>query len=164
MKKIRIKKKPPQPRKSLNRHPNSHAREVALQALYQLEVVHHPLPEVTEFRWLNNPLTDEEHALTLQLIEGVAELEEKIDAVIDAYIHKDASQISAIVRSILRMGTFEILKGAFDIRILIDDYCTLTRRYDGDPSVGFVHGTLDHIYQDHRAIREGEDGEKSTDV
>lgn len=166
MKRIRVKKKPRLLRKQINRHPNSHSREVALQALYQLEVVHHTLPEVLEFRWLNNPLDEQERPLALELIEGVAEFEEKIDGVVNAYIHKDASQISSIVRSLLRMGTYEILQGEFDIRILIDDYCTLARRYDGDPSAAFVHGTLDHIYRDHRKItdEDGADGEKPADV
>lgn len=154
MKKIRIKKKPDPPKREVSKHPNSHARLVSLQALYQLEVVHHSLAEILEFRWLNQPLAENEKQLAVQLIEGVAEIEDQIDEVINDYIHKDASQISTIVRSILRMATYEILKGRFDIRILLDDYCNLTRRYDGEPSVGFVNGTLNHIYQDHRTNQE----------
>lgn len=164
MKRIRIKKNPRVLRKQINRHPNSHSREVALQALYQLEVVHHTLPEVLQFSWLNSPLAVDEQSLSVELIEGVAEHEGKIDGVVNAYIHKDATQISTIVRSLLRMGTYEILQGKFDIRILIDDYVTLARRYDGDPSGAFVHGTLDHIYRDHRKIQDGADGEKPVDV
>ena len=57
----------------VQKHPYSHAREVALQGLYQIEVVDKPLGEVLNFGWLNAPLDEDRRAYCVSLIEVVME-------------------------------------------------------------------------------------------
>jgi N utilization substance protein B len=125
------------------KHKNSHAREVALQGFYQMEIADEPLRRVLTFSWLNEPMGAQEREFCAELIEGVAENQEALDGVIASFSRKDMTQISTIVRSILRMGIFEIMRGELDSIIIIDDLLNLTRKYDGEESVPFVNGILD---------------------
>ena len=144
----------PRKMKRTFRHKNSHGREVALQGLYQSEIGGHSISQILRFTWLNEPLDTDVGELTEQLIQGVLEHTERIDRVIDALSEKDATQISTVVRCILRMGIYEILLGSNPPRIIIDDLCELTRRYDVEESVAFVNGILD-AYRKRRESRAG---------
>lgn len=132
------------------KHPHSHGREVAMQALYQLEIGHQSLVEVLMFRWLNQPLAAATDEFTKELVEKVSDYSDELDQVINSFSHKDGTQISTVVRCILRMGVFEMLYRETDSRIVIDDLCNLTRRYDGEESVGFVNGILDRVEKAYR--------------
>ncbi|MCB1164684.1 MAG: transcription antitermination factor NusB [Leptospiraceae bacterium] len=148
------------------RHKNSHGREVALQGLYQSEIGGHSISQILRFTWLNEPLPQDVAELTEQIIQGVLEHQDRIDQVIDALSEKDATQISTVVRCILRMGIYEMLLGSNPARIIIDDLCDLTRRYDVEESVAFVNGILD-AYRKRRQSKPGneeESGPESTDI
>ncbi|MDH5657395.1 MAG: transcription antitermination factor NusB, partial [Spirochaetia bacterium] len=129
--------------KKHKKHKNSHAREVTLQALYQIDVVNQSLETVLKLSWLNEEPASAEKSYIYTLIEGIAEYQDEIDDVVDSFSDKDSTQISTIVRSILRIGVFEIMKGELEPGIVIDDLLDLTRKYDGEESVAFVNGILD---------------------
>lgn len=145
---------PPAPRKNKKRaskkkpkHPHSHAREVALQALYQITVADLPVQEVLRFGWLNRPMADDARSHAEHLVRRADERRAELDRRIGTLSHKDLSQISSIIRSILRMGIAELQEGRSAPAVLIDDYLNLTRVYDGDESVPFVNGILDaHVH------------------
>jgi transcription antitermination factor NusB len=134
-------------KKSHARHPNFNLREIALQGLYQIDLGSTPLNEVLELRWVHSKLNEEDKSFVEDIIEGVTELEFDIDEVIQKYSKKDIRQISSVVRCILRMGTYEILKGEFLGPIIIDTCCTLTRKYDDERAVKFVNAILDKVYK-----------------
>lgn len=136
------------------KHKNSHAREVALQGLYQIDVAGQPVSAVLNLGWLNEMPGAAEMELSKKIIESVCENQKDLDRVVDVFSDKDSTQISTIVRCILRMGIMEIMMGELSGTIIIDDLLDLTRRYDGDESVGFVNGILDGFR------REKEDQEK----
>ena len=125
------------------KHKNSHAREVTLQGLYQMEIANQPLESILKLGWLNEFPGASEQAFITGLIEGVADHMDVLDDVIDSFSDKDSTQISTIVRSILRIGIFEIMRGELEVGIVIDDLLDLTRKYDGNESVPFVNGILD---------------------
>ena len=125
------------------KHKNSHAREVTLQGLYQMDIANQPLESILRLGWLNEIPGAAEQAFITGLIEGVADHMDVIDDVIDSFSDKDSTQISTIVRSILRIGVFEIMRGELEVGIVIDDLLDLTRKYDGNESVPFVNGILD---------------------
>ena len=125
-----------------------------MQALYQIEVVSHPVSHVLRFSWINDPLPAATREYCIHLIEGVTENWEALDGVIESLSHKDVTQISAINRCILRTGIFEIMEGNLDARIVIDDLLNLTRRYEGEDSVGFINGILDRFEQERKGFEE----------
>lgn len=144
---VKLKERPKYAQRSNAKHPNFNLREIALQALYQLDLGSSSLEEVLELRWVHSKLSEEEKQLLYDIIEGVSEFEVDIDEVIQKYSNKDIRQISSIVRCILRMGTYEILKGEFPAPIIIDTCCTLTRKYDDERAVKFVNAILDKVYK-----------------
>jgi len=132
------------------KHPNSHAREVALQAIYQQEIANTPVHEVLEFRWLNEPLTPPVREYCIGLITGVTDHWEALDDVIKAFSHKHITQISVINRCILRTAIYELMQAQLDPAIIMDDALNLTRKYDGEDSVAFVNGILDPFEKERR--------------
>ena len=125
------------------KHPNSHAREVVLQALYQLEVGQHPLEDILRFGWLNADLDPEKRDFCLRHISEIHPATATLEAEIAELSKKHISQISTVSRCILRMAIYELGRADLDARIIIDDALNLTRKYDGEESVGFVNGILD---------------------
>lgn len=127
----------------VQKHPYSHAREVALQALYQIEVVDKPLGEVLQFGWLNVPLEADPRKYCEALIEAVMEAWPTLNERISELSVKDIRSISSINRSILRIGMVELDRVGTEPGVIIDDLLNLTRKYDGEESVPFINGVLD---------------------
>ncbi|MBL8018437.1 MAG: hypothetical protein JNM27_02115 [Leptospirales bacterium] len=133
---------------SFKRHRNSHGREIALQGLYQIEIGNSPVAEVLHFKWLNEPLDSEERAFCEELIVGVIDHGQALDDILAASSTVDFSQISAIVRCIIKMGIYEIRKSGREPSIVMDDLLNLARRYEGDQAVPFINGILDRYLRD----------------
>ena len=136
------------------RHPHSHAREVILQAIYQMEVANHSLAHVLQFLWLNEKMDEEKDKFCRTMLNGVADNWDAIDEVIRSFSAKDFSQLSVVVKSILRSSIYEIMRGELDVAIIIDDALNLTRKYDGEDSVPFVNAVLDGFERERRNTEE----------
>lgn len=139
------------------KHKNSHAREVALQALYQMEVADQPLYRVLELGWLNERMEKAVEEYCRTIIQGVVDHWEALNRVLDSYSDKDITQISTVNRCIIRMGFFELTQTDLSPEIVIDDLLNLTRKYEGDEAVSFVNGILDR-FENERNEMETEDG------
>ncbi len=137
--------------KSAGNHPNSHAREIAMQALYQLDVAHHPVKHVLALGWLNQRPDPEKEQYCLDLIKGVVDNQDALDEVIRSMSDKHITQISIVTICILRIAVFELMRAELDAKIIIDDLLNLTRKYDGDESVPFANGILDRFERERRA-------------
>lgn len=138
------------------KHPFSHAREVAMQGLYQVELIRQPYEEVVRFSWLNEPMSASVQEYTIKLIQGVLDHWDALDQAILSFSDKGITQISIIVRCILRIGIFELMRGEVNPRILIDDLLNLTRQYEGDSQVGLVNGILDSVTREMNSSDEPE--------
>ncbi len=132
---------------SSSKHPNFNLREIALQGLYQIDVANTPLEEVLKLKWVHTKLNENEKQFIQDIIEGISEFEIDIDNIIQQFSSKDLRQISSVVRCILRLGTYEIIKEKFPAPIIIDTCCRLTRKYDDEKAVKFVNANLDKIYK-----------------
>jgi len=111
------------------------ARELALQALYQLDVAGEGDPAVALF-WSHFDA------------EGDVQ-RERIDALIAASAeHWRLPRLSRVDLSLLRLATFELL-GRPDIpaSVTIDEAIEIARRFGSEDSPAFVNGVLDHIAQ-----------------
>ncbi len=137
------------------KHRNSHAREVALQALYQIEIGEHSVDHVLRFGWLNEPLPAAQVEFATAMISGVVDHPDALDGVITSLSNKDFTQISTINRCILRMGMLELTRSELEPGMVIDDLLNLTRKYDGEESVPFINGILDRFVKE-RGAKENE--------
>jgi transcription antitermination protein NusB len=124
------------------------ARELALQALYQLDLAGEGDPAVVLF-WSHFDAERDVQAFARELVDGVAAHRERIDALIAASAeHWRLPRLSRVDLSLLRLATFELL-GRPDIpaSVTIDEAIEIARRFGSEDSPAFVNGVLDHIAQ-----------------
>ncbi|OGN88754.1 MAG: transcription antitermination factor NusB [Chloroflexi bacterium RBG_13_46_9] len=120
------------------------ARTLALQALYEIDMVGHD-PEVTMDHLLEEErLTEENTVFARDLVRGVTRYRDKLDA----HIHRFApawpvEQIAVIDRNILRLAIFEILlDNRVPVKVAINEAVELAKEFGSDNSPRFINGVL----------------------
>ena len=89
----------------------------------------------------------------------ISEEREKIDALIEAHSHGwKASRMSRMSRSVLRLGTYEMLyEESIPYSVSINEAIELTKKYDDPKARAFVNGILNSIKDELEA---GESSDK----
>jgi N utilization substance protein B len=120
------------------------ARNMALQALYELDATNHPVAEVMTARLEEQPLDKEFRTFVFKLVNGV--LANK--AQIDTYIQEHApefpiDQMAIVDRNVLRMALFEFgILGGTPTKVVINEAIELAKNYGSDTASRFVNGVL----------------------
>jgi N utilization substance protein B len=123
------------------------ARVMALQALYEMDTVGHP-PEETLSRLLaQNAVNEEVAVFARELVTGVLENREQIDAVIarvaPAY---PVEQLAVVDRNILRLAIHEVLmNNETPVRAAINEAVELAKKFGSDSSARFINGVLGSV-------------------
>src|SRR5438093_788074 len=97
--------------------------------------------------WSHFDAAPEAQAFAGELVNGVREHRERIDALIAASAeHWRLPRLSRVDLNLLRLATFELL-GRPDIpaSVTIDEAIEIARRFGSEDSAAFVNGVLDHI-------------------
>jgi len=157
-------------------HNRRKAREIALQVLYELDMVGIDVSEAVELFWNHFTLPDEvfepfwayfdppenarknrlkgfapseeAKAFSSQLIEGAWQHRHEIDRMIsDCSEHWSVSRMSKVDRSILRMAVYELLY-CDDIppKVTLNEAIDLGKTYGSENSGAFINGILDALY------------------
>jgi len=134
------------------------ARQIALQALYQLDIRHEAVsPEIVEF--LRESTKDPDvYFFARRLTEGAWGWREEADKVIgQAAEHWRIERMATLDRNILRLAAYEIAECP-DIppRVAIDQAIELAKRFSAAESGAFVNGVLDRVLR----LVKGEDAAK----
>jgi transcription antitermination factor NusB len=123
------------------------ARELVLQALYQLDLQGDEfIPEIGEF--VNDEEKDASTAdFAIKIAKGVVVEIEIIDETIrDVAQNWDIERMAVIDRNILRMATHEILHmDEIPPKVSINEAIELGKRYSTKNSGAFINGILDRI-------------------
>ena len=129
-----------------------HAREAAVQMLYQWEVGRSTLPEVLETFWAHDtastpPLSHELRGFAAALAAGVVASIAELDPVIsEAADNWRLERMNVMDRLILRMAVHEFLhERETPARVIINEALELARTFSNDDSVRFINGILDAI-------------------
>jgi transcription antitermination protein NusB len=133
----------------------SRSREIALQALYQLDQPAAPdLDQVRGFIIRRAP-TDEQAEFAVALVEGACEHRARVDQLLtDAAENWALDRMPAVDRNILRLGAFEmLLYPDTPPKVAIDEAIELAKRFSTSQSGAFVNGVLDKLL---RADGDGE--------
>jgi N utilization substance protein B len=72
-------------------------------------------------------------------------LDQRIEA---AVAHWRLDRLGMGERLVLRIGTYELLRGEVPPKVAIDEALWLARRFAGEEAVGLVNGVLDRIARD----------------
>jgi N utilization substance protein B len=130
-------------------HVRRSARIAALQALFESDSSGHD--PASSLQWLAGEDMVPQSALSYaeELIRGVIDKRECIDAMIQAHAPSwPIEQISAVDRNILRVAIFEIMmENRVPLKAAINEAVELAKLFGGHTSSRFVNGVLGSISQ-----------------
>lgn len=143
--------------------PRTRARGVALQVLYEVDLLNHLPGDVLRARLEEDPLPDDLAEFARQIIVGVVPLREELDTLIARYAPEwPFEQVAVIDRNILRMAFWEFaVQRETPIKVAINEAVELAKEFGSESAARFVNGVLgtlvahkDEIQQ--RAAKAGE--------
>lgn len=127
------------------------ARELALQALYQVDLLGdgEQEPRSLALFWEHfDPAEDAEaRAFARELVDGVRASLDRIDGLIaGAAEHWRLPRLSRVDLNLLRLATFELIgRPEIPASVTLNEAVEIARRFGSEESAGFVNGVLDHI-------------------
>ncbi len=125
------------------------AREMALQALYELDTTDHSVGWVLEHTFARHERASKRvRAYCQHLVEGVLGHR----ATLDHYIQRHApawplDQIAVIDRNLLRMALYEFTLGEVPPKVAINEAVELAKQYGADSAPRFVNGVLGSLLE-----------------
>ena len=119
------------------------SRELALQALYAWQISGGD--PVGEARGLEG-FDREEHAFAESLVLGVRDRVEELQGHIVPHLDRELTRLSPVERSILYIGTFELLAHPeTPFKVVINEAIELGKSFGGSQGHRFVNGVLEKI-------------------
>jgi N utilization substance protein B len=122
-----------------------HARALALQVLFEVDVVGHSVGEVLERETSERDLPSEVSDFAGHLVEGTRQNLARIDrAIAEAAPNWPLEQMALVDKNILRLAIFEIMfdNSGTPLKAIINEAIELAKRYGGENSSKFVNGVL----------------------
>ena len=130
-----------------NMDKRTRARELTMQALYQLDVQGPDLLDLLGEFFIEAETNNAVRSLASEWTRGASENLEKCDELITAATIKwQLTRLSPVDRSILRLSVYQ-LKFCRDIppKVVINEAIELAKKFSTDKSPGFVNGVLDAV-------------------
>lgn len=131
------------------------SREAALQVLYAMDHARRDQPALRaaeaalEGVARHFELPERARAFTTELVRGVTEHLEEVDAAIEAHsANWRLDRMAGVDRNVLRIAAWEILYGKMPPAVAIDEAVNLARRFGSERSAAFVNGVLDALSRD----------------
>ena len=125
-------------------------RELAVQALYQLEVTGDETGADLRQFWQQFPQSEIARDFAMSLVDGVRRERRRIDALLaGAAEHWRVPRLSKVDASVLRVAIYELLSCPdVPTRVSIDEAIEIARRFGTGDSAAFVNGVLDRVAGD----------------
>ena len=133
--------------------PRTRARSVALQALYEIDLVNHLPGKVIQERLEEAELEPTLDDFVQSIVTGVLPIVEQLDAFIAEHAPEwPLDQVATVDRNILRIALWEFaVYGQTPIKVVINEAVELAKTYGSDSTPRFVNGVLGSL-----ATRENE--------
>jgi transcription antitermination protein NusB len=130
----------------------SKARKRAMDVLYEADV-----REVDLVTTLAGRVTRAEppvHSYTVELVNGVHEHQERIDAILSQYAEGwTIARMPGVDRAVLRLAIYELLwRPDVPDAVAIDEAVELAKTLSTDESPRFVNGVLGRVLKDRAAL------------
>lgn len=124
-------------------------RELAVQALYQIESTGEYRPEVLAYLWEEAGASLAARQFAAELVRGVLERQAEIDRwIATAAENWRLERIAPVDLCILRVATYEMLApDPLPPAVVIDEAIEIGKRYASERSAEFLNGVLDQIAQ-----------------
>ncbi len=120
------------------------ARELALKALYEIDLVGHAPALVLHRRFESRPETESRvEAYARKLVGGVLAAAEQLDRYIQDHAPDwPLEQVAVIDRNLLRIAFYEFTAGKVPVKVAINEAVELAKEYGSESSPRFVNGVL----------------------
>ncbi len=120
------------------------ARELALQVLYEIDLVGHPPATVLYDRFeVTAEVNSRVEEYARELFEGILAVEARLDTYIQSHAPEwPLDQVAVIDRNVLRMALYEFAMGGVPVKVAINEAVELAKEYGADSSPRFVNGVL----------------------
>ena len=120
------------------------ARIAALQALFEIDVVHHTIDVVLDRRMDELGLPTEGCKFAQHIVQGVLDNQERLDEMIVAYAPEwPIDQMAIVDRNVLRIALFEfVVDRGTPPKVAINEAVELAKLFGSDSSQRFVNGVL----------------------
>lgn len=130
------------------------ARSLALQVLFEVDLVNHPPAQVLSERLAEEPLPEELAEFARRIVFGVIPLRERLDAVIARYAPEwPLDQVAAIDRNILRIAAWEFaVQKITPVSVAINEAVELAKHFGSDSTPRFVNGVLGSLAQHENEV------------
>jgi len=131
-------------------------RELALQALYQLEITSETSEEALAPLWEHSDAAAPAKAFARDLVRGVLARRADIDRQIaDASEHWRVERLSRVDLTVIRIAIHELTASPpLPVEIAVNEAVELARRFGTAESAAFVNGLLDEVAGRLRRQRE----------
>jgi N utilization substance protein B len=132
------------------------ARQLALQALYEIDCAGHPVSEVLVQHLQADPQPEGVRTFAYALVNGVLTHQEHMDALIQEYAPEwPLEQMAVIDRNILRIAIYEFaVSGDTPLKVAINEAVELAKAFGSDSAPRFINGVLGSLASRHNEIRQ----------
>lgn len=130
-----------------------HARDKAMQALYQLKISKEEIDWVRDHYLAEQGVKTGDEEYFLELLYKIHEDQDEIDAHYRPFLTSMENNLDPIEESILRIATYELLKHLeIPYKVVINEAINLAKTYGADESHKFINGVLDPLSKKLREL------------
>ncbi len=123
-----------------------HARDKALQALYQWQLSAEDLDWIRDHYLQDQGVAAGDEAYFLELLYKIPPQVDELDRSYRKYVENFADHLDPIETNILRIATYELINHLeIPYKVVINEAINLAKRYGADDSHKFVNGVLDPL-------------------
>lgn len=136
--------------------PRTKARGIALQALFEIDLVNHPPGEVLKYRLEEASLDERLSEFVRQIVIGVWPISHQLDSFIAEHAPEwPLEQVATIDRNILRIALWEFaVQGDTPVKVVINEAVELAKTFGSDSSPRFINGVLGSLANQHNEIHQ----------
>jgi transcription antitermination protein NusB len=139
------------------RRARSHARRLALQALYQIQINPQPWQDVHQQFAADPESSRADPAYFRQLIEGVVANREALDGRLAEWCEIVPQELDPIEHAVLWLGVHELMTGAdLPYRVVLTEAVQLAKQFGATDGHKFVNAVLDRAAKELRVDEYGQ--------
>lgn len=130
-----------------------HARDKAMQALYQWQLSREELDWIRDFYQQEQGVAAGDEEYFLELLYQIPSRVDEIDALYREYVTNFEDHLDPIETNILRIATYELAEHLeIPYKVVINEAINLAKTYGADDSHKFVNGVLDKLCRELRKV------------
>jgi N utilization substance protein B len=130
-----------------------HARDKALQALYQWQLSGEDLDWIRDHYLQEQGIASGDEEYFLELLYRIPSTVTELDALYRKHISQFEERVDPIEANILRIATYEFQRHLeIPYKVVINEAVNLARTYGADDSHKFINGVLDPLAREMRVI------------